>query len=450
MGEHFLIEISLLIATALAGGMLFEWFGQPAILGYILAGIILGPSGIGLVDDSSYIGVLAELGVQMLLYIVGMELSLVDFKKVWGISASTALFQLFGVFFVMKTLGYFLNWSPGYILVLSISIALSSTAVAIQLLQRINQLDSRAGLLSIGILMAQDLAIIPIILLLRHYNDSLFQPSLLGKFILSILVFVVLLRYLGRGKNLKLPFLRTLAQNPELAALSGVFFCFGCAAISGLAGLSTAYGAFLGGLIIGNTTQREQLFKVIQPVQSILLAAFFVSVGLLIDIHFVLVHIVKILCLLLVILVCKTVLNIAILRILKQAWPLSFLSGIVLSQMGEFGFLIATIGAQENLIDGHGKKLILTLVALSLIASPFWLKSIRKLQSITLRNVGLSEIMGTVYDREISFLKRFHNLAKGFLSYLPRLSKLSAKKKIHVAPEVTPIKTQEPPDDPKL
>lgn len=436
MAETFLTEISLLIATALACGMLFEWFGQPAILGYILAGGILGPSGIALVDDKSYLPILAELGVQMLLYIVGMELSLVQFRKVWKIAGSTALLQILGTFLVIKAIGLLLNWTNGYVIILSVAIALSSTAVAIQLLKRIDQLDAPAGRLTIGVLIAQDLLVIPMILILRNYNEGLFQLGTMMKFASAIAILALLMKVLGQGKPVRLPFLRTIVKNVELTALGSVFFCFGCAALAGLLGFSTAYGAFLAGLIIGNTAQKETLMTMIQPIQSILLAAFFVSVGLLLDVHFIWQHLLKLTCLMVVIFVCKTVLNVAILHALKQTWKISFLSGLVLSQMGEFGFLIASIGFEEQLIDSHGKQLILTLVVLSLIASPFWLKSMKKIRNLRFASEELTEVLNKVYDQDFTVVCRIKALCIGFRRYF--LKPKQATVRNHVAPHIPP------------
>lgn len=440
MIENYLTEISLLIATALACGMLFEWFGQPAILGYILAGGILGPSGIALVDDKSYLPILAELGVQMLLYIVGMELSLAQFQKVWKVAGSTAILQILGTMLVIKTIGVFLHWTNGYVIILSVAIALSSTAVAIQLLKRIDQLNAPAGRFTIGVLIAQDLLVIPIILILRQYNEGFFQIGTILKFVAAIAILGFLVRFLGRGKPLHLPFLRTLVKNTELTALGGVFFCFGCAALAGLIGFSTAYGAFLGGLIVGNTAQKETLIKMIQPIQSILLAAFFVSVGLLLDVSFIWQNFIKLTCLMLVLFVCKTVLNMVVLRVLGQTWKLSFLSGIVLSQMGEFGFLVASIGFEERLIDSHGKQLILTLVVLSLIASPFWLKSIKKIRNTKFASEELTEILNKVYDQDFTIVCRIKALCIGMRRYF--ISRKTSRE--HVAPIIVePTKQSE-------
>lgn len=417
MDEHILIEISLLITTALACGMAFEWFGQPSILGYILTGIILGPTGIALVDDKSYITILAEFGVQMLLYVIGMELSLVQFRKVWKPAGSVAILQIGGTFAVIKTLGYVLHWSNGYVFALTTAIALSSTAVAIQLLKRIHQLHSEAGRLTVGILIAQDLLVIPIIIMLRHYNQDVFSINIFIKFIVPIVILLALTNFLKDGKLLHIPFLRTLIKNPELSALASVFFCFGCASLSGISGFSPAYGAFLGGLIVGNTEQKESLLHYVHPLQSLFLAAFFVSVGLLIDINFIGQHLIKIICLMLVIFVCKTVLNMVILRLLKQDWKVSFLSGVSLSQMGEFGFLITSLAFDEHLIDSHGKQLILTLVVLSLVASPFWLKSIKKIRTIKFSGGDFHELINKVYDEDFTFVCRAKALLKGFRKF---------------------------------
>lgn len=409
MEDRFLVELSLLVMMALGCGLLFEYFNQPAILGYILGGTLLGPSVFGLASNAEYITLLAELGVQMLLYVIGMELKLKEFQKVWGIALGAAMMQLIAIFIVVFIGGSVFGLSVKAMIVLAASIGFSSTAVAINMLNRIDQLHTQTGRLSIAILIAQDLAVIPVIIMLRHWNDSGAYGALIMKMALAMGILWGLTQIFRKGKTWRLDVLDKLVSNSELAPLAGLAFCFSCAALSGLAGLSAAYGAFIGGLIVGNSTQSQALFRVIQPVQTILMAVFFLSIGLLLDVRFIFENAGFILFALFAIAASKTVINILSLRIFGQPWKTAFVSGIALSQMGEFGFLMATIGAQESMVTPHGKKMILTLVALSLVLSPYWVRSLRRLKKLTTASLDASEIIGEVYTQELNFFQTCHH-----------------------------------------
>ncbi|USO01667.1 MAG: cation:proton antiporter [Alphaproteobacteria bacterium] len=408
MEDRFLVELSLLVMMALGCGLLFEYFKQPAILGYILAGTLLGPSVLGFASDASYITLLAELGVQMLLYVIGMELKLKEFQKVWSIALGAALTQLAAIFLAVYIGGSIFGLSTQMIVVLGASVGFSSTAVAINMLNRIDQLTTQVGRLSVGILIAQDLVVIPVIIMLRQWGENAGYASLLGKMAIAMGVLWGVVRLFREGGTWRLGALDTLAKNAELSPLAGLAFCFTCAALSGLVGLSAAYGAFIGGLIIGNSSQSHALFKVIQPVQSILMAVFFLSIGLLLDVRFIFDNWNLLLFALFAVASIKTFVNVISLRLFGQTWKTAFVSGIALSQMGEFGFLMATIGAQESLISPYGKKMILTLVALSLVFSPYWVRSLRRLKKLTKATLDANEIMCEVYTQELNFFQSCH------------------------------------------
>lgn len=395
-----LSQIAIIAFSALACGLLFERLKQPAVLGYILAGIVL--SFAGLIENRDSIHALAEMGIQMLLFLIGLELSLKSIKSVWHITLVTALMQIGGALVVILILGKLFQLSFGLSLVLSFSVALSSTAVGIKMLEGINELHTNTGRIAVGILIAQDLAIVPIILLLKGLKGGDFNSLIIGKVLLSVAILAGLMWFFGRDKEIKLPFSRTIEANPDLTPMAALVFCFGCAVVTGLFGLSEAYGAFLGGLILGNTTERHTMVHATKPIQSVLLMVFFLSIGLLMDIHYIWQHLGKVLTLLVFITVGKTFLNVTILQVLKRPWSESFLAGVILAQMGEFGFLITTVGLQAGLIDMEGSKLIISLTALSLAISPFWMTTARRLHGKRGQDVrSFHQLITMIYGQEL-------------------------------------------------
>jgi CPA2 family monovalent cation:H+ antiporter-2 len=402
-----LIEIAIVVLAALTCGLFFERFKQPAVLGYILAGVILGPSCCRFISNREVVNALAELGVLLLLFLIGMELSLRAFKSVWLPSLVTMCGQLIMSVAVVLGIGQLFDLSAGLMMVLSCAIALSSTAVAIKMLERIDELHTETGRITIGVLIAQDLAIIPMILVLRSFGTGQLEIAVLIKVGVAIGLLGLLIWYLHWRQNqkLRLPFSQIVADHQDLRPLAALIFCFGMAALSGIIGLSAAYGAFLGGLILGNTTERQAMIESTKPIQSVLMMVFFLSIGLLIDFVYIWHHLGKVLLLLFFITIGKTAFNIFILHALRQPWERAFLSGLILSQIGEFAFLLATLGYDLRLIDTDGHRLVLSLAALSLTLSPFWMMAARRLHDAAPQHYqNIREIVVSVYGPELTFM----------------------------------------------
>jgi CPA2 family monovalent cation:H+ antiporter-2 len=215
-----------------------------------------------------------------------------------------------------------------------------------------------------------------------------------GKLGIAIGLTVTLIFYLSQRQRVRLPLTQIIAGEKELTPLASMAFCFGAAALSGFVGLSAPYGAFLAGLVLGNTNERIVMLETIKPVQSILLMVFFLSIGLLLDISFILEHLGVVISLLLIISVGKTALNITILRFLQLPWSQAFLIGVTLAQLGEFAFLLTTVGHEAGIINDFGERLIISLTVLSLAFSPIWLGIARRLQDLTeLNTPGLGSLL---------------------------------------------------------
>jgi len=288
------------------------------------------------------------------------------------------------------------------VIILACAIALSSTAVAIKMLERIDELRTNTGRIAIGVLIAQDLAIVPIILIIRGMGGGGFNNLVLIKVGISIAILLAMILFFGRKKSVRLPFSKTIEQNPDLTPLAALVFCFGSAFISGSIDLSAAYGAFLGGLILGNTTERHTMVKATKPIQSVLMMVFFLSIGLLMDLSYIWHNLGKVLILLAFITIGKTFINVSILHLLKQPWPRAFLAGVILAQMGEFSFLLAQIGTEVKLLTDDGHKLIISLAVLSLAISPFWMATARRLHELApVRIKTFKQLLSLIWGREI-------------------------------------------------
>ncbi|HEY4135650.1 MAG TPA: cation:proton antiporter [Alphaproteobacteria bacterium] len=378
--EAGLIAIAVVGLAALLCGMVMTWLRQPAIVGYILAGVILGPSVLGLVAERDNISLLADIGVLLLLFLIGMELPLRSFMRVWKTALGCMALQIAGALGFNMLLSYALGWNPTAALVGGFIMALSSTAVAIKILEDIGEVDSETGRLTIAVLIAQDLAVVPMMLVVRNLSGEggigwigMTQIAFAVLFLIGFLV------VLAKSGTIRLPLIERLAGHNDLRALAALAVCLGAATISGLIGLSPAYGAFLAGVLIGNSRESEAMAEATRPIQSILMMVFFLSIGLLIDLGFIRDNIGAVLLWLLVVTLFKTVLNIGILRMLGTPWNRAFLAGTVMGQIGEFSFVIAGSAAANELVTPEGHRMAVAIIALSLVVSPLWMVMARRL-----------------------------------------------------------------------
>jgi monovalent cation:H+ antiporter-2, CPA2 family len=402
-----LTEITLVIVAALAGGLGLARLKQPPILGYILAGIILGPSGLGLIQSREQVGLLAELGVLLLLFVVGMDLSLRTFKKTWFVSTLCTIIQVSASILISAFLAKIFGWSFGLSLLLGFVLSLSSTAVVVKMLESIGEMRTETGQMTIGILIAQDLAIVPMILMLRNLEKPWYDLALISKLFLSVGLIAALIFYLSRNQRVRLPLTKIIAGDKDLTPLASLTICFAAAAVSGLIGLSAAYGAFLAGLVLGNTHERLIMLETTKPIQSILMMAFFLSIGLLLDTSFIWNHLGIVLALLFVLTIGKTAINITILHFLRLPWSQSFIIGVVLAQLGEFAFLLSTVGHETHIISELDEKLIIALTVLSLALSPLWLTIARRLHDFADNSsITLSGIFHLLFSRDAGILRR--------------------------------------------
>ena len=229
----------------------------------------------------------------------------------------------------------------------------------------------------------------------------------------SILILLVLLWFLARRRGINFPVEALARGQADLIAVGVMALCFGAAAISGLFGISTAYGAFLAGLVLGASTDRATLLRVTLPLQGVLLMVFFLSIGLLIDVMFILENLEAIFLMLLLVTLGKTAMNVGILRLLKEPWPRAWLGGVALGQVGEFSFVLVALGLSTGAVDQEGYRLFIAVIALSLIISPVWLNSARRIQSLASNAETLRELMERLYpfaaisaDRGMAWVRR--------------------------------------------
>jgi CPA2 family monovalent cation:H+ antiporter-2 len=388
-----LTSIALVTTAALLCGLALIRLRQPAIVGYIMAGVVLGPTGLKLVSNTETVQGLAELGVIMLLFLIGMELSLKSFKTVYKTALAAAALQIIMSLAVFWAVGQYAGWALERVVVFAFATALSSTAVAIKILEETDDLRTPVGRITVSILIAQDLAVIPMLLIVSAFGEKAgghMVEIICLKLLLSVGFLSGLIWFLSGRERIVLPMSDWIMSRPEIIPLTAMAFCFTCATISGAVGLSPAYGAFVSGLIVGNSDVRASLHKAAEPVQTILLMVFFLSIGLLIDLHYIALHWQNVLVVLAMVTVLKSVVNVGILHLLGEPWQRAFHSGVVMTQIGEFSFVICAAGLAGKVLSPDGYRLMIAVIALSLVISPMWLAVARRLHDVTIGKFSIS------------------------------------------------------------
>jgi CPA2 family monovalent cation:H+ antiporter-2 len=364
----------ILIIFALSMGVLFfcHRLKIPTIVGFLLTGLLAGPHGLGLITADKEVEVLAEIGVVMLLFTIGIEFSLRDFMRIKRAVLMGGSFQvlltLAATFFFSRHFGYGLGESvfAGFL------VALSSTAIVLKLLQERAEIESPHGQTTLGILIYQDVIIVPMILLTpllagKAGNFGTSLPLLLAKGIGIIVLVILSAEYLVP----KILYYIARTRSRELFLLSIVVMCFAVAYLTHSMKLSLALGAFLAGLTISESEYSHQALSNIIPFRDLFTSFFFISIGMLLDIHFLFAKPVLVFLLALGVLIVKSLLAMATALSLGLPLRTAILVGLALCQMGEFSFILSEEGVKFGLLGGDIFQLFLAVSVLTMAATPF-------------------------------------------------------------------------------
>jgi CPA2 family monovalent cation:H+ antiporter-2 len=365
-------DIIIIVVAALIGALIAQKFKQPLILGYIAAGIVVGPyTGGFTITNTHEIDLLAEIGVALLLFALGLEFSLRELKPVRNIALFGTPVQILLTLAFGYGIGRFLDWDPVTSLWFGALISLSSTMVALKTLMSHGWMGTLSSRVMIGILLVQDLAIVPMMIILPQIAAPAAGLPVIGLAAAKSVVFLLLMYYVGTRF---LPWLLSyIAQwnSRELFVLTITALGLGIGYTTYLVGLSFAFGAFIAGLVLSESEYGHQALSDIIPLRDIFGLLFFTSVGMLLDLQYLSAHFGKILLLLLVISVCKGVIfgALAWLFTYRNIVPLAV--GLGLFQIGEFSFVLARVGLATNSIDQDLFSLLLATSVMSMVATPF-------------------------------------------------------------------------------
>ncbi len=373
---QYIVDILILLAAAVIAVPLFQRLGLGAVLGFLAAGALVGPWGFGYIVAVEEIRHLAEFGVIFLLFIIGIELKpsrlWVMRRSVFGLGTAQVLIT--GT--VITLLGLALGLSTRAALVVGFGLALSSTAFGLQLLSDKGQLGTPYGRTGFAILLLQDLAVVPLMALLPLLAQR--ELSITEDVELAALESVVIIvGVFVLGRLLLRPALQIVAgnrRNPELFTATGIFLVLGAAWLTDWAGLSMALGAFLGGLLLADSRYRHQIMADIQPFRGLLLGLFFMSVGMSINFGLLSQGALMVVGLVAGLLLLKGMILWTLCRISGRSNAEALQVALLLSQAGEFGFILFGLANMLGLLGGDLFQLLLLTIALSMAATPLLTK----------------------------------------------------------------------------
>jgi CPA2 family monovalent cation:H+ antiporter-2 len=377
--NDMLHQLTWVAATAAALGVLMLRLKQPPMLGFMLAGLALGPTGLALVANDDSVRLFAELGVLLLLFVVALEISLRSLRRSLMMAAACAAIQATAALAVTMVLGGVLGWPWTQSLVIGFVLSLSSTAVGIKLLESVGEARREPGRLAVSVLVAQDVLVIPMLLITTSLGAaSIPGLTLSARILVAVGTLAGLIAFLSRRERLKIPFADAIARNADAGPLAALAVCLLGATAATLIGISPIYGAFVAGLVVGASNLRHTALRVSIPVQSILLMVFFLSIGLMLDLRALAPKLPAVLIITVAVLVARTAVNAVALRLLKAPPREALIAAVAMAPLGEFGFVLAAAGLGAGAITADGYQIALAVIAISMAASPLWMLAARR------------------------------------------------------------------------
>jgi CPA2 family monovalent cation:H+ antiporter-2 len=371
-GLNIGLDLLIVMVVAIAGGMLARWLRLPIILGYLVGGIAIGPYGFGLVHDTETINNLATIGVVLLLFTIGLEFSLKEVLRMGKIAVLGGIAQIVLTAAVGLGLGRLVGLSMLGAVFFGFIIALSSTMVVLKLLMERGELDTTHGRIMLGILLVQDLSVVPMMVIMPAVGGGTGEIWVsLGWAVLKAVLFIGLMLALGFWG---LPwFLGKVAgqRSRELFLLTVIVLCLAAAFGTYYFGLSAAFGAFAAGLLISQSGFARQAFADILPLRDTFAALFFVSLGMLANLHFIGGNLADVAIVVVIIMAAKFLICSLITRLFGYSHKTVLFVGTGLIQIGEFSFILAMMGVGLGIISERLYSLTVAAAIITMLLTPF-------------------------------------------------------------------------------
>ncbi len=368
---------AVMLGAALVFVTLFRRLKLGATLGYIVAGALIGPQMLRLIRDPQQLTSVTEIGIALLLFIVGLELQP---SRLWRLRKDIFGLGLVQVVLCGLAISLFINQVVGFslkaALAIGLPLALSSTAQVLPMLRADNELNTPQGERAFSILLFQDLAIVPLITIIAAMAPGMPDPSVPTGWRLALYTVLAVVGLVVAGRLLLNPLFRLVGRlrERELFVVAGLFTVVGAAAIMHSLHLSVPLGAFVAGVMLAESPYRHELEADVEPFRSILLGLFFLSVGMLLDLGLIAARPLFVIGIAATVILIKGVLIGGLARAFGNSWPRSLRLGLLLSQAGEFGFVLFAQAASARLIAPEAASLFGAVVTLSMASTPFLMR----------------------------------------------------------------------------
>jgi glutathione-regulated potassium-efflux system protein KefB len=368
---------AIMLAAALVFVTIFRRLGLGATLGYIVAGALIGPQIMHLIRDPGQLQSVSEIGIAFLLFIVGLELQPSRLWRLRNDIFGLGLAQVVLCGLAISGLIYLiLGTSPAAALAIGLPLGLSSTAQVLPMLRDDNELNTPQGERAFSILLFQDLAIVPMITIIAALARVPPDPSAPTGWRLALMTFAAVIGLVVVGRLILNPLFRLVGRiaERELFVVAGLFTVIGAAAVMHTLHLSVPLGTFVAGVMLAESPYRHELESDVEPFRSILLGLFFLSVGMLLNLSLIAARPLLVIGLAATVIVTKVILITGLSRLFRCGWTRSFRLGLLLSQAGEFGFVLFAMATAAALITPEAASLFSAVVTLSMATTPFLMR----------------------------------------------------------------------------
>ncbi len=369
--DPMMMNITIVLSVALALAYLTVRLGLPIVVAYIISGIMLGPTVMGVISDQHTVTRIGEIGVVMLLFFVGMEVSIPNLMKRWRIALIGTTIQIATSVAACVGLVWLFHMPTSLGILFGFVISLSSTAVVLKELQDTGEMDEPFGQNAVGVLLVQDIAIVPMMIVLSLMGDSDIQTIALIKQIGGGIIILALVLYLMKTEVLRIP--GFLKGSIEKRVLLGLLLCLGAATLTSWLGLSAGLGAFLAGMVLASSNQSDWIHEHLESVHVIFVMIFFLSIGMMVNIDYLMSHLLLVWGATTAVFLFNSGVNVFVMRALGESWRMALITGGLLSQIGEFSFLLAAVGTFAGILSPELHELTVIVIAMTLLFSPVWM-----------------------------------------------------------------------------
>jgi len=392
-GIPLLRDIIVLMGISVPIIIIFHRLGMPTVVGFLATGVIIGPHGFKLITEIGTVELLAQIGVVLLLFTIGLELSFAKLKNVGREAIVGGGLQIIFTTAIVIVIARIFDQPFPHAMLFGFIIAQSSTAIILKILSDKGEIDSSYGRLSMGIVIVQDIAVVPMVILLQHMGKvegitilaiikTLITASLAVSIILVAAYFLVP-RILYQVVRLR---------NREVFIITALFLCLGIAWLTSKAGLSLAIGAFIAGLVISESEYSHQIVAEVLPFRDVFSSLFFISIGMLLEFNYFLTHLLYIFPMACAIILLKILIIVAIGQMLRYPLRLAVIVGIGLSNIGEFSFVLMKIGGEYGLLNNEMYQTFIAASILTMLAVPFLFEKSQKIAMKFAHIFGAKEI----------------------------------------------------------